>query len=300
MKPNCPNPYCVIPYPLSPKIKPIVRNGSMFRKSDSRYIQRFFCRKCGKYFSTATFDPRFGQKKRRVNYALNKLLCSGVSQRRAAKILKVNLKTVERKFRYLADQARESFPKTIQEHRKSKLNFIQFDDLETSIHTKCKPASVSLAVSPKDRKILGYSVAQMPAKGTLAEIAFKKYGFRPDHRPRSWVKLMHSLLPYFNPTKKLLSDQNPHYPKYVKHFFSDAKHETTKGGRGCIAGQGELKKLKFDPLFSLNHTCAMMRANMSRLFRRTWCTSKTIRGLEDHLAIYIHYHNTVLTRTSDA
>ena len=65
----------------------------------------------------------------------------------------------------------------------------------------------------------------------------------------------------------------------------------TKGRRGCVVGQGELKAIGFDPIFAFNHTAAMLRANMNRLFRRTWCTTKTIRGLEDHLALYVKYHN---------
>ena len=56
-----------------------------------------------------------------------------------------------------------------------------------------------------------------------------------------------------------------------------------------------MKKLVFDPLFSLNHSCAMLRANLNRLFRRTWCTSKTRQGLIDHLSLYVRFHNEVLT-----
>jgi hypothetical protein len=105
----------------------------------------------------------------------------------------VNLKTVARKLKFLADEARSEFKNELKIYEQRKLDFVQFDDLETSIHTKCKPVSVSLAVEPKDRKILGYFVAQMPAKGHLSQIAFKKYGPRPDHRARSWVSLMHEL-----------------------------------------------------------------------------------------------------------
>ena len=43
-----------------------------------------------------------------------------------------------------------------------------------------------------------------------------------------------------------------------------------------MTGQGELRDKRFDPMFALNHTCAMLRANINRLFRRTWCTSKRI------------------------
>jgi hypothetical protein len=139
----------------------------------------------------------------------------------------------------------------------------------------------------------------MPAKGHLVKIAKRKYPYRPDHRNRSWAELLHGLRKYASPTATFLSDENPHYPKFVKHFFPEAKHETTPGGRGAIVGQGELKKLRFDPLFSLNHTCAMLRANMNRLFRRTWCTTKKAQGLIDHLSIYVRYHNRYLTEFSD-
>jgi hypothetical protein len=77
-------------------------------------------------------------------------------------------------------------------------------------------------------------------------------------------------------------------------LFPGAEHARHLGGRGCITGQGELKKLRFDPLFSLNHTCAMLRANINRLFRRTWCTTKKKERLEQHLWVYMDFHNRVL------
>jgi hypothetical protein len=183
----------------------------------------------------------------------------------------------------------------MKEFEKKKLSFIQFDDLETSEHTKCKPLSVTLAVEPENRKILGFQVSQMPAKGHLTKIALQKYGPRPDLRPVGWDQFFLSLKPVALPTATWMSDENPHYPRHLKRHHPGATHITTPGGRGSIAGQGELKKLIFDPLFSLNHTCAMLRAHMNRLFRRTWCTTKTRQGLIDHLWIYVRYHNQVLT-----
>jgi hypothetical protein len=135
----------------------------------------------------------------------------------------------------------------------------------------------------------------MPAKGHLAAIARRKYGFRPDQRAQGWDALFRSLRPVVCPDAEFLSDQNPHYPEFLRRHFPNANHRTVKGRRGCVAGQGELKKGGFDPLFSLNHTCAMLRANLSRLIRRTWCTTKTQQGLIDHLSLYVRYHNRVLT-----
>jgi hypothetical protein len=95
-----------------------------------------------------------------------------------------------------------------------------------------------------------------------------------------------------NPT--ITSDMNPKYPSWIRPHYPEANHITVKGRRGCIVGQGELKKIGFDPIFDLNHTCAMIRANINRLFRRTWCTTKRPDRLELRLYLYAHFHNTVL------
>ena len=292
---NCPNPKCVLSFKLGPKSKQIVRNGGFFRKSDSRVIKKFHCRICGCYFSMATFSERYCQKLRRINEPLRKLLVSGCSQRRAAKLLSVDRKTVVRRFRFLAEQARTNHREWLKQYERKPLDSIQFDDLETSEHTKCKPLSVALAVDPTHRKILHFHVSRMPAKGRIAEVARRRYGPRKDERPVGWNLLMQDLKPHVTRDAKFTSDDNPHYPKYVFLHHPGVTHKTVKGGRGAIVGQGELKKLKFDPLFSLNHTCAMLRANMNRLFRRTWCTTKTVQGLVDHLSLYVSYHNLELT-----
>jgi len=171
----------------------------------------------------------------------------------------------------------------------------QFDDLQTIEHTKCKPLSVTLAVDDKKRKILGFEVSRMPATGHLAKIARKKYGFRKDMRQKGIDKLLEQVSKMTTQTVRITSDEHPYYPPAVRKHFPKAKYKRFKGVRGCVAGQGELKKVFYDPLFMLNHTCAMLRANINRLIRKTWCTTKLPERLIDHLNIYVYFHNTVLT-----
>ena len=83
-----------------------IKFGRFRRSSDYRYIQRFRCKSCDKTFSHATFDPTYYQKKRQLNYPCMMLLASNVSQRRAAKILNINVKTVARKLVYCGEQSR--------------------------------------------------------------------------------------------------------------------------------------------------------------------------------------------------
>ena len=175
---------------------------------------------------------------------------------------------------------------------------VQFDDLETFEHAKSKPLSVTLAVS-RQRKILGFEVSSMPAKGPLAEIGRKRYGFRPDGRSQALRNLLNRIRPRVAERAIVWSDENPRYPKPVARIFPHARHETVKGRRGCVTGQGELKRGGFDPLYSLNHTCAMLRANVNRLVRKTWCTTKKAENLAHHLAIYANYHNSVLIRDGE-
>lgn len=216
-------------------------------------------------------------------------MAGGVSQREAARILKLNKKTVVRKFRLAGLKALEELPK--QNARYGLATEVQFDDLETFEHTKLKPLSVTLMVESKSRRVLGFKVSSMPAKGLLARESRKKYGFRHDGRSRAREKLFREVKPFIHPQARIRSDSNPHYPYSVKKHFPQAKHETVLGGRGAIVGQGELKKLKFDPLFSLNHTCAMLRDRIKRLSRKTWCTTKRADQLALNIALYAVEHN---------
>ena len=227
-----------------------------------------------------------------MNYKIFRLYVSGVSQRRMSRLLRLHQLTVARKITFLGCRARLFNHR----HRLQRLPIrrLQFDDMETFEHTKLKPLSITLAVEKFSRYIVGVEVARMPAKGLLAKRSLKKYGPRVDERKVSRQRLFRKIRGKIASTALIESDENPHYKPDVQEFFPSATHVAHKGQRGAITGQGELKKIGDDPLFSLNHTCAMLKANINRLFRRTWCTTKKIQPLLDHLELYVMYHNHVL------
>ena len=286
MSPRCPNRLCVSPSPQ--------KNGFYFRPSDSKNIQRWICKSCKKHFSAATFQAPYRHHKRRVNPLVAQLLSSGVSQRRIALLLRITRVTVARKLAYLAKHAEKSHEEWLQ--TLPKVTEAQFDDLITIEHTKCKPLAISLAVEAGTRRILGFEVSSIPASGLLASLARRKYGPRKNERPFALQRLFEKIGKALDPRVCFRSDEDPAYPPLVRRHFPGAAHYRHPGGRGCIRGQGELKKLAFDPLFSLNHTCAMLRANVNRLFRRTWCTTKKAERLAQHLAVYVEFHNTSLIK----
>src|SRR5271165_6154336 len=113
--PNCPYRDCteclgaVRPNPKAGervRIPGVRRQGRYWRAEDSKWISRYRCRSCRKTFSAARFSPCFRQKKRRPNAWVSKLLASTGSQRRTARLLRINRKTVVRKMNFLGPQAK--------------------------------------------------------------------------------------------------------------------------------------------------------------------------------------------------
>jgi hypothetical protein len=222
-----------------------------------------------------------------------------MSQNRLAKVLQATRVTIARKLIFLSGQCRLDNARI---HLASKpAASIQFDELETIEHTKCKPLSVALAVEKGTRRIMGFCVSSMPANGRLAQVSRIKYGPRKDHRVMGLGDLFRQIKPFCAIKLNLLSDKCPRYKGVVNKVLREelgceVEFEQVKGARGRSDGQGELKKQGFDPLFSLNHTCAMLRANVNRLFRKTWNTTKKMERLAMHLELYAFFHNSQLIR----
>lgn len=286
-------PFCIRTSPSGSGLgSRVIKHGTFRRFEDLTLQQRYRCLTCKKSFSSATLHPCYRQRRRQLNSQVFHLYVSGCSQRRIAKLVGCNPKTMVRKFLFLSTWAEVYFKK----HRDSFLpsEEVEFDDLETFEHSKMKPLSVAMVIESKTRRILGFNVARMPAKGLLVKRALKKYGYRKDERAKKREELFKDVSLSIAANATIKSDENPHYPKQIKKHFRSCQHKAYKGRRGCVVGQGELKSGGFDPLFTLNHTFAMFRANLNRLFRRTWNTTKKPDRLEKHLWLYCLYHNLYL------
>jgi hypothetical protein len=222
------------------------------------------------------------------------LLAGGMAQREIARHLRINRKTVARYLKRLGYAARQKNLEALQTI--SGISAVVFDDMEGFEHTKCKPLSITVAVVENTRQIICAEVTQMPAKGLLARIARKKYGPRDDHRKYGLARMARQIKKTNLAISKLKSDRCPRYPASINKEFPDVQHETFLSRRACVVGQGELKKGGNDPLFYLNHNCAMIRDRIKRLSRRTWCTTKDPRRLQNLLDIFIQSHNQRLAK----
>jgi len=290
MNTGCPNKECKV-Y-LQPHFQK--KDGHYFREDDARKIQRFQCKICLKKYSSSTHKLEYRQKKRRFNQRIREDYASGKSMNRLVIHTKLHPKTIQRKIEYLAKKARFSQQKLHQEIHEEKANEVQFDDLITSVHTKLKPLAISVVINPKDRIILGAVVSEIPAFGKIAKISRRKYGRRKNMHTKNLDLLLERLRNVIAHNAIFKTDEHKRYPELIQKHYPRSRHFTYKGERASVAGLGELKVKSFDPLFNINQILATFRANINRLFRRTWNTTKKEQHLQDHVDIFIDYFNEVL------
>lgn len=287
MNHGCPNIHCKI---YNQKIFQ-VKDGFFYRHEDARKIQRFRCKICQKKYSSTTSTLEYRQKKRRINLLVFKLLSTGNSMRNCARILNVSRHTIDRKLVYLSKKMLLKQEELKKVWLKNPVQKVQFDDLITSIHTKLKPVAVCVVVCKESYMILDAQVSQIPAFGKLAKISRKKYGRRQNLHTKSLDSLLSKISPLVHSSALIETDEHKMYPSLIKKHFPKSVHKTFKAQRASIVGMGELKNKSFDPLFAINQTLAQFRYGINRLIRRTWCTTKDIKKLQEHINIFIAYHN---------
>ena len=269
-----------------------VKHGCFHRCDDAQLIQRYRCKSCGKCHSSATHAPTYRQKRRRLNRLIEMDISSCSSQRRIAIKHGCDRKTVARKIVYLAGRARLRVNQRLSEQTTAEC--VLWDELITFEHSRLKPLSVAVMSCSATRRILTYGVAQIPASGQIAQRSVEKYGKRADRSASMRKQTLKNIKPYLLPEATLHSDEHARYGAEIKQILPGVTHIQHRSKRGSLTGQGELMRIGYDPLFGINHTLAMMRDNIKRLSRRTWCTTKKMSALDNVIAIYVNYHNTTL------
>jgi hypothetical protein len=169
-----------------------------------------------------------------------------VSLAGAAMVLQINFKTVAKKRVFLGEICEKRLASEVKKY--ASISAIQFDERPTIEHTKCNPLSVAVAVVKKERKTLGFRVSKMPATGHLAEISRKKYGKRPDQRTTSMAHLFRELSGILTPNIAILLDEcSFYYGVIITHFLTVTTTQYA-GKKSRSSGQGEIKKVKFNPI----------------------------------------------------
>jgi len=262
-----------------------LRVGYFRIKRTNTQIRRYRCKNCKKSFSSRTLKADFLHKKPDNNSKLSQLLCEGCSLRSASRLLKMTYRNTYKKFLWLGRQAQ-----TKKQALSHNAQVLYFDEMETIEHTKCKPLSIALIVNEK-YEILEAKVAKMPAKGRLTVFSNKKYGKRKDERELALQSGFTGLGPKLTNIPKLIkSDAKPSYRKFVLQHFPGVSYQVhSRINKEHQQSRLHEKKHKrnFDPMFAINQRCAKLRADIKRLTRRSWCTTKRPENLQLHLDLYI-------------
>ena len=273
-RPTCPNPACV--HHTKPPADFDRKKGYRRPKHNHQPIPRYQCKACGRKFCATRVKPIEGQHRPDLNQRIFEMAVSGASGRRIAKLLGCSQNTVLRKIENLADQARDHHRKRLAQVRSA---FVMMDELETFIHARWKQVSVPIVVRPKTGEILAFGVARIPssmAKG----IQFNRWV--ANDRPQVVPTVLAMVSPCLKPTATIATDGDWNYPKWVARYLPGVKHTKQKTPVG---------NTDYDPLFAVNVLFAKMRNDLARLGRKSWTTTKTIQGLENHLWLYVAWTN---------
>lgn len=258
------------------------KKGHYFVKHSTSWIRRYICHKCQRTFSSKTFSPSYKQIKPFLNQLIFQLITDGSSQRAAARFLNCSKNTISRKIQWL-----HQFKNILEVNINPSLTWM-LDEMESIEHTKLKPLTIPLVVDDQ-YQIRAIGVGKIPAKGHLARISYRKYGYRENERELTLDQLLKALSQQQHP-EKIITDGSPLYAKYLKKYFPDSKHEVMPSQELLKEKREKIytksyKKI-FDPMFALNQRCAKLRSDLKRLTRRSWCTTKRIENLKAQLELY--------------
>ena len=276
---KCPNQNC--------KAEPLfIKKGFHFVRHLNRKFRIFQCKACKRYFTSRTFRLDYRHKRSDLNKKIALLLVEGNSLRGISRIEGLTYKSTYKKFLWM---------RKVVEAQKKEISFhaseLFFDESETIEHTKCKPLNIALVANEK-YQILSMKVAVMPAKGRLAAISRKKYGWRANERDQKILQTLTEVkMNLISAPAVIKSDMHPSYPKLVQTVFPGIVHRQylakEKKKKYQERLHENLRKRIHDPIFAVNHGAAKIRDRIKRLCRRSWCTTKRVENLQLHLDLFV-------------
>lgn len=280
------------------------RAGLYARAVDGRWVQRFRCRSCRRRFSSQSFRLDYRQQNPWINGGLLSLLVSKVTHRQAARVLRINRKTVHRRLRVFGPALREWHAVFLRRARQrgGLRGCFSMDELETFENDRrLQPVTMPVLVHRTTRFVIHLETAALAPRGHLSpRHEARKARMRVASGPRrsgsrlAVKRCLEALRAAHAPGAllELVTDQKRMYPVLVREVFGNriAAHvqESSRRARNTL-----------NPLFAVNHSLAMLRDQVSRLVRRSWGASKDRNQLALHAWIWTAWRNYVRPVTND-
>ena len=290
-------PYTSCPFHLEPPSRFFVRKGSYHPRCRNRPVPRFRCRGCRRTFSRQSFRADYRHKKPHLNARFLDLMVRCVGQRQAAQSLGVARRTVEHRFAWLARHA-AAFQRNRLEGKTVSGPF-QLDELETFEANRYQPVTVPVLIERTTLFIVSAAAGPLRRKGRMTPLQRRRraehearHGRRPSQSATAVRRALSGLRLLTSTPFVLESDRKPLYGRLGRRLFGS---RLTWHNHSASA-----RRDRANPLFPINHTNARLRHFLSRLRRRTWCVSKTLRHLQAHLqiaALWVNYCRGITRRT---
>lgn len=248
-------------------------------------VQRYKCKACLRTFTARTFSKNYRLRKQRLTPMIIKLCCEGVSFRGIARTLEINVKTVESYFLREANIARDEQLKDIA-NGEIKTSFAQVDEVQTFEHSHKRPLGIQLAVRAKTSEIIVAKVCRIPMAAQTASRADKEAYQKMSTRNQAKVELALDLNKIMRDSKTIKSDGKYFCREIVEKIVDNVNYIS--------------EVHRNNPIWRLDKVVLMMRQHVSRLRRSTLATTKRIDRLQNHLDLYIRYHNDLKRRRRPA
>jgi hypothetical protein len=284
--PRCPNRRCRLH--LEPRARWFRRRGWYQPKCRSYPIPRFKCLVCRQGFSYQSFRSDFRDHRPYDNGRLFELLCSGVGLRQAGRLLRMDIRAVQQKFRKQSRHLRRLNRNLAALPAERTL---VLDESETYEHSSIFPVTVPVLVDRDSKFVVAAtagSIRRVARKGSRRqrwlERTERQHGRRRDCSRRVVYWLLRRLRTLLGGKRAtLLTDQKQLYQVLHRQLLAGQVELRTSSSR--------LPRTCFNPLFAINLTEAMLRDNCGRLRRRSWLISKQWRYLCRQLDLFVAYRN---------
>lgn len=303
--PHCPNEAC--PAHLRGRPFPWIRRGSYRRRCDGRSVPRFLCRTCRRTFSSQTFRLDYRFRRVTLDFPLFLELASKMTLRQLARVHGCRRETVERRLDRYGEHVRLFHRRTLALARAQgglPGEAFVLDELETFEHSRLlQPLTVATLVERDSYFVVDFEVGTLPARkplkpalqARLEELEAKR-GVRRSESTKCVESVLKTLDRSLAPGAgvQIVSDKKKSYRGCIRRALKRAV--------GHLRISSRRKRNRWNPLFPINFTFAMMRDGLSRLVRRSWAVSKKRERLTRHLWVWVGWRNYVrwfTNRTSE-
>ena len=237
--------------------------------------QKYQCKDCSKIFTKRTGTINYRKRKQHLRDQITNRYCEKQSLRGLARTMNASYPTIVKYFRENAELAREANKKRLGKGLVT--SYVQFDQLETYEHSKKKPVGIQISIRPKTNEIISAKVGYIPVRALSIS---KEYSKNWNVKAR---KSKHTLAMILE-TKKALNKNGATITcdkeRSQVNLLKDFCHEDF-----ITLAPSSAENKKIDRIFR------RIRNDVSRLNRRTICTTKDITQLQNHLDLYTEYHN---------